>query len=339
MRIKTGGIFIVLTVILIGIMLVSLSLGKYPVDISDLVKVFLGKLNADWGPAEDKLETLNNLVFEIRLPRILTAVLIGSALSISGAVYQAMFVNPLVSPSLLGVLAGSSFGAAFGMIFTKSWIAVQVMSFSFGLAAVGIAIGLAKLNRGNTMLLLILGGVISGAFFSSLLSILKYIADPYEQLPALTQWLMGSLSFADKSTLLTASVPTAAGMFVIMLLSGYINALSMGDDEAKALGVPVEKIRFILILFATIISALTVVMAGIIGWVGLVIPHITRMITGPDNKKLLPACALIGAAYLTAVDDVSRLMFNVEIPIGITTSLIGIPFFAIMLKQTNKAWN
>lgn len=334
-----SGIFILLIIILAAVTLVSLTLGQYPVEVSDIVRLFLGKLNPIYGPPEDKLQILGNLIFEIRLPRILAAVLIGAALSVSGAVFQAMFVNPLVSPSLLGVLAGSAFGAAFGMIFAKSWLAVQALSFAFGLSAVGLSVVIAKLHRGNTMLLLILGGVISGAFFSSLLSILKYIADPYEQLPAITQWLMGSLSFADKSTLIAASIPIIAGILLIMLLSGYINALSMGDDEAKALGVPVEKIRLVLIFLSTIISALTVVMAGMIGWVGLVIPHIARMLTGPDNKRLIPACALIGAAYLTVVDDISRLLFLVEIPIGITTSLVGIPFFVIILRKANRGWS
>ncbi|MCL2025467.1 MAG: iron ABC transporter permease [Leptospirales bacterium] len=336
---KKSWIFIFLAVILCVIFLVSLSLGKYPAAISDIVRLFAGKINAAWNPAPDKLAVLENLIYEIRLPRILAAILIGAGLSVSGAAFQAMFVNPLVSPSLLGVLAGSSFGAALGMVMGGSYLLIQALSFVFGCFAVLLSIFIASIHKGNSLLLLVLGGVISGAFFTSLLSVLKYIADPYNQLPAITHWLMGSLSFSDKSTLFAASFPIIAGLLIMLLFSGYINALSLGDDEAKALGVPVAKIRFGLIGVATAVSAMTVVLAGIIGWVGLVIPHVSRMIVGPDNKRLIPVCALIGASYLLAVDNVSRLAFDVEIPIGITTSLIGIPFFVILLRQAKRGWS
>ncbi|HBA54757.1 MAG TPA: ABC transporter permease, partial [Syntrophorhabdus aromaticivorans] len=263
----------------------------------------------------------------------------GASLSVSGAAFQAMFVNPLVSPGLLGVLAGASFGAALGMVFSKTWLAVQACSFLFGFAAVLIAVGIAKMHKGNTILLLVLGGVISGALFTSLLSIIKYIADPYNQLPAIVQWLMGGLSLVDRSTIFAVGVPQVVSIIMIILFSGYLNALSMGDEEARALGIPVEWVRMLLIFLATVMSALTVVVAGMIGWVGLIIPHVARMLVGPNNKVLIPASALIGAIYLVVVDDVSRLLFNVEIPIGITTSLIGIPFFAFILKKAKRGWN
>jgi iron complex transport system permease protein len=281
---------------------------------------------------------LESLLLDIRLPRILAAILIGASLSVSGAAFQAMFVNPLVSPGLLGVLAGASFGAALGMVFSKSWVAVQVCTLLFGFAAVLISVGIAKIHKGNTILLLVLGGVISGALFTSLLSIVKYIADPYNQLPAIVQWLMGGLSLVDTKLLVITGIPQVVSIVLIALFSGYLNALSLGDEEARALGIPVEWVRMLLIFLATVMSALTVVVAGMIGWVGLIIPHITRMLVGPDNKVLIPASALIGAIYLIVVDDVSRMLFNVEIPIGITTSLIGIPFFAIILKKARRGW-
>ncbi|HOO89547.1 MAG TPA: iron ABC transporter permease [Syntrophales bacterium] len=317
----------------------SLTLGKYPVSIADMVRFFLyrafhvGIMNAE------VCNLFGSIFFDIRLPRILAAALIGSSLSVSGAAFQAMFVNPLVSPGLLGVLAGASFGAALSMVFCTSWFTVQICTFLFGLFAVLIAVGIAKMHKGNTILLLVLGGVISGAFFTSLLSVIKYIADPYNQLPAIVQWLMGGLSLVDYRTLLIAGIPQVASIILITLFSGYLNALSMGDEEARALGISVERIRMFLIFLATVMSALTVVLAGMIGWVGLIIPHIARMLVGPDNKILVPACAFIGAVYLIVVDDVSRMLFNVEIPIGITTSLIGIPFFIIILRQAKKGWN
>ena len=237
------------------------------------------------------------------------------------------------------MLAGASFGAAMSMVFFDSWLAVQSFTFLFGFIAVLIAVGIARMHKGNTILLLVLGGVISAALFTSLLSIIKYIADPFNQLPAIVQWLMGGLSLVDHKTLLAAGIPQVVSIIVMILFSGYLNALSMGDEEAQALGIPVEWIRMLLIFVATLMSALTVVLAGMIGWVGLIIPHITRMLVGPDNKILIPASALIGAIYLIFVDDISRMLFNVEIPIGITTSLVGIPFFAIILRKAKKGWN
>jgi iron complex transport system permease protein len=318
---------------------VSLTLGKYPVTAGDMLRFLLQKALGTGRMAPDAFNLLQNLLLDIRLPRILAAVLIGASLSVSGAAFQAMFVNPLVSPSLLGVLAGASFGAALGMVFFKSWVAVQVSTFVFGFAAVLIAVGMAKMYRGNTVLLLLLGGVVSSALFTSLLSIVKYVADPYNHLPAITVWLMGGLSLIDSRTLAFTAVPQLVSIILIGLFSGYLNALSMGDEEARALGIPVEWVRGLLIFLATVASALTVVMAGMIGWVGLIIPHIARMLVGPDNKTLIPASALIGAIYLVAVDDVSRLLFSVEVPIGIATSLIGIPFFAIILRKSRRGWS
>lgn len=316
----------------------SLTLGKYPVTIADMIRLFLHKVFHAGNMTDEACTLLGSIFFDIRLPRILAAALIGSSLSISGAAFQAMFVNPLVSPGLLGVLAGSSFGAAMSMVFFKSWLAVQIFTFLFGFLAVFVAVGIAGMHKGNTILLLVLGGVISGAFFTSLLSIIKYIADPYNQLPAIVQWLMGGLSLVDYGTLLIAGIPQVVSIILMILFSGYLNVLSMGDEEARALGISVERIRLFLIFLATVMSAFTVVLAGMIGWVGLIIPHIARMLVGPDNKILIPACAFIGAVYLIVVDDISRMLFNVEIPIGITTSLIGIPFFIIILRQARKGW-
>jgi iron complex transport system permease protein len=335
----TKRLFLPLIFFLVGTVVVSLMLGKYPVPVREIGSFFLNKIFSIGDIEPSRLRLLNNLLIEIRLPRIIAGVVIGASLAVSGATYQAIFVNPLVSPSILGVLAGASFGAALGMIFAKTWFGVQALTFCFGLAAVFISIGIARMHRGNALLLLILGGVISGAFFTAMLSIMKYIADPYNQLPVITQWLMGSLSFCDKHTAFFSAITQSAGILIIIAMSGYINALSLGDDEARALGVPVGRIRMTLIFISTVISAMTVVMAGMIGWVGLIIPHIARMLVGPDNKVLIPACALIGASYLVIVDDVSRLMFNIEVPIGITTSLIGIPFFVLILKKTRKGWN
>jgi len=317
--------------------MVSLTLGKYPVGITELGDYTLHLLHLS-PMDEQRAALLRNILIEIRLPRILAAALIGAALAVSGATFQSMFINPLVSPSLLGVLSGASFGAALGMTLSGNWLAVQGSSFLFGLLAVLLSVSIARLYRGDRLLMLLLGGIISGALFTSLLSIVKYLADPYNQLPAIVYWLMGGLSMTDTRTVLLAAIPIGAGVLGIILLSPYLNVLSMGDDEAMTMGIRVNLIRAILIFFATLISALTVVLGGIIGWVGLIVPHMARMLTGPDNRLLLPVGALLGAVYLVVVDDCSRLLFNVEIPLGIVTSLVGIPFFALVLKNARKGW-
>lgn len=336
---KRSLLFPVLSLILVLTAAFSLTLGKYPLTLDDISGFLLLKMFGVGSMDPERCRLLGSLLIDIRLPRIIAAILIGASLSVSGAAFQAMFVNPLVSPGLLGVLAGASFGAAMSMVFFENWLAVQSFTFLFGFIAVLIAVGIARMHKGNTILLLVLGGVISAALFTSLLSIIKYIADPFNQLPAIVQWLMGGLSFVDYKTLLAAGIPQVVSIILMILFSGYLNALSMGDEEAQALGIPVEWIRMLLIFVATLMSALTVVLAGMIGWVGLIIPHITRMLVGPDNKILIPASALIGAIYLIVVDDISRMLFNVEIPIGITTSLVGIPFFAIILRKAKKGWH
>jgi iron complex transport system permease protein len=326
-----------LLLLLVASIIVSLTLGKYPLSLGEILD-FLSASCGFGSMDGQKFELFKNIIVDIRMPRILAAVMIGAALSVSGASFQSMFINPLVSPSLLGVLSGASFGAALGMIISHSWFAVQSSSFLFGFIAVLLSVGIARLYRGDRLLMLILGGIISGALFTSLLSIVKYVADPYNQLPAIVYWLMGGLSMADGRTVFFTSIPIVLGVLVIVTLSPYLNILSMGDDEAKTLGVNVIAIRMTLIFFATLISAMTVVVGGMIGWVGLIIPHVSRMLVGPDNRLLLPVSALIGALYLVGVDDVSRLLFNVEIPLGIVTSLVGIPFFALVLKNARKGW-
>jgi iron complex transport system permease protein len=327
-----------LTLLLVAAALFSLSLGQYHVPVKDLVAF------AGWrifGLAEidrDKAALLENILFNIRLPRIVAAMLIGASLSVSGAAFQALFINPLVSPGLLGVLAGASFGAALAMVLVKSWVLVQLSTLVFGFIAVGIAVGIARVYRIHSIIMLVLGGIISGAFFTALLSIIKYTADPSNQLPAIVYWLMGSLSSIDRGTVAIVSVPMVAGILVVIFHARQLNILSMGEEEAQSLGVNVRQVRLTVIFFATLISALTVMVGGMIGWVGLIIPHICRMIVGPDNQVLLPATALMGALYLLLIDDISRLVFVFEIPIGIVTAIIGIPFFALVLKNAQRGW-
>nr|WP_321465455.1 iron ABC transporter permease [uncultured Desulfobulbus sp.] len=327
-----------LMLLLATAVLFSLSLGKYPLPLGEILSFTRWKLTGAGTLSPEQQVLLSNILLDIRLPRILAAILIGAALSVSGTAFQALFINPLVSPGLLGVLAGASFGAALGMICSQSWFIVQCSTLAFGFAAVGVAVAIARIFRGSSIIMLVLGGIISGAFFTASLSIIKYTADPANQLPAIVYWLMGNLAAVDGHTISVISLPMLAGILMLIVNGGRLNVMSMGEEEARALGIHVGRVRLTVIVLATLISALTVVIGGIIGWVGLIIPHICRMLVGPDNRLLLPAAALTGAIYLLVVDNVSRLVFSFEIPTGIVTSLIGIPFFVLVLNNAQRGW-
>lgn len=315
----------------------SLMLGRYPMRLPELWHFFLSALGLET-MEEGRFNLLHNLIVNIRLPRVLAAMLIGAALASSGAAYQAVFRNPLVSPGLLGVLAGACFGAALGLLLAGSWLLIQVLSFLGGLLAVGIGVGIANLYGRASLVMLVLGGIISGSLFSSLLSIVKYVADPYNQLPAIVYWLMGSLALADLHQIGWLAVPMSAGILALIALGRALDALAMGDDEAHSLGIPVAAVRYGVIAVATMISALTVSIAGMIGWVGLIIPHIARLIVGSGNVRLLPVSACLGAVFLLVADCLSRVIATTEIPLGIITELLGIPVFLLVLHRVRQGW-
>lgn len=337
-RLRTFGLITGGSLVLAACALLSLLWGQYPIDFA----TFAGYVEYRWfgGEPDEAYTLLDNIILQIRLPRILLAILIGSSLAVSGSAFQAMFVNPLVSPGILGVLAGASFGAALGMLVSEHWYVVQSMAFVFGFVAVGVAVLIGSMvANSRSTIMLVLGGVISSSLFTALLSVIKYVADPYSTLPAIVYWLMGSLTMADLNGVLLVSVPMLLSIAGLILLSKYFDLLSLGDEEARSLGVNVPLIRFTAIVLATLASSLSVVMAGIIGWVGLIIPHIVRMAVGPSHRLLVPLSAIVGGIFLLLADSVSRLALSVEIPIGILTSLIGIPVFIIVLKNARAAWN
>ncbi len=279
------------------------------------------------------------VIKSIRVPRILAAVVCGAALAVSGAAYQSLFMNPIVSPGLLGVLAGAAFGASVGLLIGETFLFSQIFGFLSGLLAVGFAIFLSRLFPGNRLIMLLMGGIISSSLFTSLLSVVKYVADTQNKLPAIVYWLMGGFSAVSPQHAIYGLPLVVIGIFIIIAMSGYLNALSMGEEEALSLGVNTEKIRNLLILVTTLVCSITVVLGGMIGWVGLMIPHIARMIFGPDNRKVLPASALIGGLYLLLIDNLCRAAFASEIPIGIVTSLVGVPFFIFILGRSDRRWN
>ena len=249
-------------------------------------------LTPDWTPQ------MEAVVLDIRLPRLIAGMLVGAGLSISGASFQGLFRNPLVSPHLLGVAAGAGFGAALSILFGGNFVTTQIVAFAFGLFAVGLAYALSRTYRSTPILMLVLSGTIVGSLFSALTSLVKYIADPLNKMPAIVFWLLGSLNNVAGPDLLMAGPIFIGAMIVLLLVRWRINLLSLGDDEARALGVNTERLKALVVVCATLITAAAVSISGIIGWIGLVIPHMGRLLVGPDHKHLLPLSLLIGASYL-----------------------------------------
>lgn len=339
-KISKKSLILLFAFTLFATIIISITLGKYSVSFSDGISymeaVFKGENIID----NEKLSNIETVIFQIRLPRILAAVLIGAALGVSGAMLQSIFANPLVSPGIMGVLSGASFGAAFGIITFSSWALVQLSTLLFGVAALLFSLFIAFIYRSTTTLMLVLGGMISGAFFNALLSIVKLAADPNnDELASIVFWLMGSLSLIDGSDiLLKAGIPIIILLVISLFFGKILNILAMSDEEAKSLGVNTLYYKVIVLLLSTFLASLTVVMAGNIGWVGLIIPHISRMIIGPDNRYLLLLSAILGGLFLLICDNFVRNMFNYEIPLGIITSIIGLVVFIIVLKNNGKGW-
>lgn len=339
--IKSSNKYIILLsffILLIAAVIISLFSGKYAVSLNDgfiwLKAFFSGNVY------DDKISNISTILFQIRLPRILGAVIIGAALGVSGAMLQSVFANPLVSPGIMGVLSGASFGAAFGIITFSSWVLVQLSTLVFGIAALLLALFIAFIYKSTSSIMLILGGMISGAFFNAMLSIVKLAADPNnDELASIVFWLMGSLALIDNGSILVkAGIPLVILLIISLFFGKILNILAMSDDEAKSLGLNTGYYKIIVLLISSFLASLTVVMAGNIGWVGLIIPHIARMIIGPDNRYLLILSALLGGIFLLICDSVVRNLFQYEVPLGIITSLIGLIVFVIVLKNNGKGW-
>jgi iron complex transport system permease protein len=327
----------ILLLILIITFLFSFTLGRYSISISQLLNIFLSKvipITQTW-PA-----TLETVLFKVRVPRIVAAMLVGAALAASGATYQGLFKNPMVSPDILGASAGAGFGAAMGILMSFGAVGIQTSAFIFGLGAVALAYFISVvIGRGNSsIVVLVLTGMVVSTLFSSLTSVTKYLADTDNKLPTITFWLMGGLSSIRVKDILILFIPLTAGFVPLFLVRWKLNVLSFGEEEAQALGIDTKKIRIMIIICSTLLSAASVSIAGMVGWIGLIIPHIARLIVGPNYKLLLPASAIIGATFLLVVDNIARSLLTVEIPLGILTSLIGAPFFLYLLVKGRKGW-
>ncbi len=320
---------------LLVLSLASLAIGPYPLSPGDTVSLLLRHV-VGGGAAGSREETV---LFAIRLPRVAAALTVGAALAAAGTAYQGMFRNPLVSPDILGVSSGAGLGAVLGIFLSLPVLAIQGMAFLGGIAAVGIVAMLATAVRNrDTVLILVLAGVVVGALAGAATSLLKVLADPYDQLPAITFWLLGSLAAMKAEDIAAAAPFVAVAILPLALLRWRINVLTMGDEEAKALGVDAGKLRVAVIGCATLMTAAVVSISGVVGWVGLVIPHIARMIVGPSFAVLLPASILLGAAYMVIVDTLARTIATVEVPLGILTAIIGAPVFIWLLARGRRGW-
>jgi iron complex transport system permease protein len=321
---------------LLALAVVAAFVGPYPLSPADVLRATLNRISGEVPPTGSTLDTV---LFFVRLPRIGAAMLVGGALAAAGAAYQGLFRNPLVSPDILGVSGGAGLGAVLGIFLSLPVVGIQFLAFLAGLATVGLVLLIAATVRGREpVLVLVLAGVVLGALAGSAIALLKVLADPYDQLPAITFWLLGSLATI-KLEDLSATVPVAAlGLVPLALLRWRINVLSLGDEEAQALGLNAARLRVVVIAAATLMTASVVAIAGIIGWVGLIMPHMARMIVGPNFDRLLPAAMILGAGYLLLVDTLARTIAAVETPIGILTAFVGAPVFLWLLARGRTGW-
>ena len=328
-------IYALLIALPVFLFFISFMMGRYPVAPVDVIKTIL----SPFIPSLAVSPQVTSIVFNIRLPRIIAALVVGASLAVAGASFQGIFQNPLVSPDLLGVSQGAAFGAAIAILLNMGNFFIQLSAFVFGIISVAITYVISKSYRAGGILLLVLSGTAVSAFFNALVSGAKFMADPYDKLPQIVYWLMGSLSSVNFDKLAMIVIPLIIGIAVIMILRWHLNVLSMGDEEAQSLGLNPNNLRILIITACTLVTSAAVSISGIIGWVGLVVPHMTRIIVGPDHKILLPASLSIGASFLLLIDNISRTFISIEIPIGILTAVIGVPIFLYLLRRGYSEWN
>ncbi len=318
---------------LLAVLLIAFAAGKYPIAPIDLLRALAARLGLAAAPPEP----VQTVLWNIRLPRVAAGVLVGAVLGAAGAAYQSMFRNPLVSPDILGVSAGAGLGAAAAIFLGLPLALVQALAFAGGLLAVGTVYMIAGLvRRHDPVLVLVLAGVTVGALLGAGISLLKILADPYSQLPTITFWLLGGLNAVVGDELLATLPAMLLGLLPLALLRWRINLLGLSDEEAAALGVHVGRLRLVLIAAATLGTAAAVSLAGIIGWVGLVVPHIARLLVGPEFSRLLPASLILGAGFLVGADTLARTIAPIELPLGILAALVGAPFFLFLLARGGR---
>lgn len=325
---------VILALLLVFLALVAIQVGRYPVSAGQLADAVWR-----WISGAEGADQIDTVLWQVRLPRIFAAIVVGAALSAAGAAYQGLFRNPLVSPDILGVSTGAGLGAVLGIFLSLPVAGIQLLAFITGLGTVALVSSIALFVRNREpVLVLVLAGVVVSSLAGAVISLLKILADPYEQLPAITFWLLGSLSSIRPDDVYSALPMTLIGLVPLTLLHWRMNVLSLDDQEAKALGVQTTQLRYVVITAATLMTASAVSIAGVIGWVGLVLPHLARMLVGPNFERLLPAAMLLGASYLLFVDTLARTIARIEIPLGILTAVVGAPFFLWLLVRGREGW-
>ena len=317
-----------LVVVLVVVFFIALCAGRYSIRVTEVVRILASSVFDVTQTWDDKAY---GVIFTLRLPRTIGAVLVGAALSLAGAAYQGVFKNPLVSPDLLGVSSGACVGAAIAILLGMNSLGVQALAFAVGIGAVTLTMLIPRLFRSSSMMMLVLSGVIVRGMMDSVVGIIKYIADPETQLADITYWTLGSLVKVLSSDLFAIAPVIAAGCLMVLLLSWRINILSLGEQEARALGVHVGFVRGVVILCSTLLTASAVCVCGTIGWVGLVIPHLSRITVGQDNTKSIPVSLLMGAIFMVAIDTLARVLTSLELPLSILTGIIGAPFYFMVL--------
>jgi len=332
---KSKAVMAALWIMPLAAVILSFCVGRYSLSLHEFRQASISFLSS--GVNSNNVETV---IFKLRLPRILAALIIGGALATSGATYQSIFRNPLVSPDLLGASAGAGLGACIAIIMHANTVMIQLFAFAGGIAAVALTsfISSLLLKRKDVILVYVLIGMVMNTMLQAGISITKYIADPYDGLQTITFWLMGSLAKVKLSEVWVLGAVVLIGIIPIMTNRWKINLLSFNDEEAMAIGLDTKRIRLILLLCSTLIISASVAVSGLIGWVGLVIPHAVRILVGANNKLLIPASFLLGSTYLLFIDDISRALMSTEIPIGILTSLIGAPVFIVLLLKGRSGW-
>ncbi len=329
-------LYVVLLLLPFALIVLSLMLGLYSISVENVGRALLSSIAP--AMAESVPQTELTLVLRIRLPRVLSAALIGAALASTGVAFQGIFKNPLVDSNLLGVTSGAGFGAALALLLGGTAALVQGFAFGFGLLAVSLAYVGSRLYSTAPMIVLTLMGILIGSFFGSMTSLIKYVADPLNTLPAITFWLLGGLTGVTWSSVPSLAVITLVGGAFLWLVRWRLNILSLGDAEAVTLGMNPNRLKLIIIVCATLMTAAAVAVGGVIGWIGLVIPHAGRILVGPDHKRLIPVSLALGASFLLAIDNLSRALLPTEVPLGVLTGLVGVPLLILLLRRNQTGW-
>src|ERR1700704_168726 len=330
------GLIIALGVLALGLV-VAFTVGRYPVSFTELIDVLWSRATGGQSNASPAVE---NVVLLVRGPRVIAAVLVGAALAVAGTAFQGLFRNPLVSPDILGASSGAALGAVLGIYFSLGVIGIEALAFAGGLLAVAAVYVIGSLLQSrDPILVLVLTGVVVGALLGAGVGPGEYLADPSTQLPAMTFWLLGSLAATTASDLLPLAGPVALGTVVLVALRWRLNVMSLPEDEARTLGVATGPLRIVIVVAATLVTSASVATSGIIGWVGLVVPHLARALVGPDFPRLIPTAALLGGGYLLFIDTLARTAAPIEIPLGILTAVIGTPFFIWLLAGMQRDWS